>query len=297
MRKKIKIISIVVIIVIGLAGYIVSKHILPYSIIKPPRVSEKIVPSDLDLISTDINVFVDDSINIKGYWIKSDSIPAKSLIILVHGVGGCKEHFLNLSKSLSKIGVESVLIDNRAHGQSGGQYCTFGYNEKKDIANVIDFIKSKNDSIPIGIWGNSMGGAIAIQALEFDNRIKFGIIESTFTDLNQIVYDYQKSFSYNIGLKPICNIALNEAGKIAKFNPDSVSPISSVKNIEQPILIAHGEQDENIKFEYGKLLFDNLKSKNKKFIPVKNGGHYNLGKTGGKEYLKAIENFILDNSI
>jgi len=295
MKKRIKVVFILIILFI-IGGIIVSKYVLPYAIIQPPRVSEKIVPSDIGIKSLDINIIVEDSINLKGYWIKNETITAKSILILVHGIGGCKEHFLPLAKKLTAIGVESILMDSRAHGESGGNYCTYGFKEKKDISKVVDFIKTKNDSIAIGIWGNSMGGAIAIQALELDKRIEFGIIESTFTDLKQIVYDYQKNYTYGIGFRPFCSIALNEAGKIAGFSPNEVSPISSVRNIEQPILIAHGEADKNIKFDYGKLLFENLKSTDKKFIPVKGAGHFNLGVVGGEKYTQAIEKFILKNS-
>jgi len=296
MKKKIKYSLLILFILIGIGSVLISKYILSYAIIQPPRVSENIQPSDLNLKSIDINVITKDSIKIRGYWIKSDSINLKSIIVFVHGIGGCKEHFLNLSKKLSEIGIESILIDSRAHGKSGGKFCTYGYKEKVDISTVIDFVKKKNNTIPIGIWGNSMGGAIAIQALEYDKRIEFGIIESTFTSLEEIVYDYQKSNSYGIGLKPLCNIALNEAGKLAEFNPDLVSPITSVKQIEQPILIAHGDKDKNIKFEYGKLLFENLKSKDKKFITIKNGGHFDLSQKGGDKYKKNIMDFLIKHS-
>lgn len=296
MKRKIKYLLLFLLIFIGTGSVLVSKYFLPYAIIQPPRVTEKKQPSDLNLKSIDINVITKDSVEIKGYWIKSNSSSPKSAIIFVHGIGGCKEHFLNLSKNLTQIGIESILIDSRAHGESGGKFCTYGYKEKLDISSVIDFVKEKNDSIPIGIWGNSMGGAIAIQALEHDKRIEFGIIESTFTNLDRIVNDYQKSYTYGINLKPLCNIALEEAGKIADFKPSLVSPLSSVKQIEQPILIAHGEKDENIKFEYGKLLFENLKSTNKKFVAVKNGGHFNLSQKGGDEYKKHITNFLINYS-
>lgn len=262
LKKKIKYTACLLPIILVIASLLISKYVLPYAIIQPPRVSGNISPSDLKLKSDKITILTKDTIEIKAYWIGSNLKPSKSVVIFVHGVGGCKEHFLNLSKNLANIGIESILIDSRAHGESGGQFCTYGYKEKSDIAQVVDFIKEKNDSIPIGIWGNSMGGAIAIQALEFDSRIEFGIIESTFTKLEKIVYDYQKLHAFGIGLKPLCNIALNEAGRLANFNPDDVSPISSVKTIEQPIIIAHGKKDENIKFEYGKLLFENLKIKN-----------------------------------
>lgn len=296
MKKKIISIILTLFIITGIGSFLISKYVLPYAIIQPPRVTEKIIPLDLNLESTPINVTTKDSIKIKGYWIKSDSINAKSAIIFVHGIGGCKEHFLNLSKNLSQMGIESILIDSRAHGKSGGEFCTYGYKEKSDISSVIDFIKEKNDTIPIGIWGNSMGGAIAIQALEYEQRIEFGIIESTFTSLEEIVYDYQKSYTYGIGLKPLCNLSLNEAGKLADFNPDLVSPITSVKNIKQPILIAHGTKDKNIKFEYGKMLFENLKSIDKEFIAIENGGHFDLSEKGGDKYQNSITQFLINHS-
>ena len=64
-------------------------------------------------------------------------------MILVHGIGGCKESFLSLANRLANQGIASVLFDNRAHGQSGGQYSTYGFYEKKDISRIIDILKSK----------------------------------------------------------------------------------------------------------------------------------------------------------
>jgi len=83
-------------------------------------------------------------------------------------------------------------------------YSTYGYHEKNDISLIIDEIKKKQPNTKLGIWGNSLGGAIALQAIEKDKRLEFRIIESTFTDLNQIVYDYQKRFSYGVGLECVC---------------------------------------------------------------------------------------------
>lgn len=294
--KKIFLTTLILLIIIVIASIALAKHVLPYAIIQPPRVSVPITPTDLNLNYTDHKIITQDSLKLNAYWIKSDSISPKSIIIFAHGIGGCKEHFLKTSKELTKLGIASVLVDSRAHGKSEGQFCTYGYKEKDDISKVVDFIKAKNDSIPIGIWGNSMGGAIVLQALEYDKRINFGIIESTFTNLKQIVYDYQKSFTYGIGFKLLCNIALEEAGRLAQFNPDLVAPISSVKQIQQPILIAHGEKDKRIKFSYGKQLYDSLLTTKKIFLPIKNGGHFNLGIQGGETYKNAIKNFITQYS-
>jgi len=296
MRKRIVYIALFLIFILVITSYFVAKHVLPYAIIQPPRVSENISSSDLNIKSSSISIITNDSIQLKGYWIKNDAIPPKSIIIFAHGIGGCKEHFLNLSKHLLNMGIESVLIDSRAHGKSSGQYTTYGFKEKKDIAQVVDFIKKENNTTPIGIWGNSMGGAIAIQSLAYDPRIQFGIIESTFTDLRTILYDYQKAVTLGILFKPLCNIALNEAGKIADFDPHLVSPITDVQQITQPILMAHGKKDKKIKFSYGKALFKKLQTTDKQFITVENGGHFDLAEKGGETYQKAIRDFLIRHS-
>ena len=277
---------------IGAIGFIGIHNIAPYAIIQPPRIHENINPKDLGLNGEALNIQVEDSINLKGYWIKSRQDTAKGLIILIHGIGGCKEHFLGLASNLANEGIESIVFDGRAHGESGGEFCTYGFYEKQDISKIIDFIKSKNSTIKIGIWGNSLGGAIAIQALEFDKRIEFGIIESTFTDLSQIVFDYKKRLFKGVGIRSLSNYVLQRAGKIGNFNAEKVKPIESVKNINQPIFIAHGDADKNISFKYGQMLFDKLKSKDKQFVLVKGGGHFGLFKQGGKVYENKIMDFI-----
>ncbi|PTX58762.1 hypothetical protein C8N46_11270 [Kordia periserrulae] len=295
MKKKLLKISIVLLFIVGVAGYILTIHVAPYAIIQPQKIHLDITPKQLGLQSEQLNITTKDSILLKGYQIKPKMKPV-AVMILIHGIGGCKEHFLNLAGKLTNYGIASVLFDGRAHGESGGQYCTYGFYEKQDISAIVDEIKKRNPTLKIGIWGNSLGGAIAIQALEFDKRIQFGIIESTFTELNQIVYDYKKKMLGGFGLRFISDAALSEAGKIANFNPDEVKPIRSVQNIQQPILFAHGNQDENINYTYGKALYENAASAEKEFVLVEGAGHFNVGEKGGSAYQEKWLHFILEQS-
>ena len=49
-------------------------------------------------------------------------------------------NFIDLSTFLSENGFNSVALDLRAHGESEGQLCSFGVNEKKDIQKLIDYL-------------------------------------------------------------------------------------------------------------------------------------------------------------
>ena len=275
-------------------GFIGIYFIAPYAILQPPRTSLSIDFESLDLKGKKIQIDNGTSI-LKGYQIDTKRDSVRGSMILIHGIGGCKEHFIGLAEKLGTMGISSFLFDLRGHGESEEKYLTFGFKEKKDFAKVVDFIKNENPELPIGIWGNSLGGAVAIQTLEYDEQIDFGVIESTFHDLNQIVFDYKKRILKGFGIRFVSDFGLKRAGEIGGFDPQKIKPIESVKNIEQPVLIAHGTADKNISFEYGKLLFENLKSKEKVFVPVEGGGHEGLFRTGGEAYGKAILDFIESN--
>ena len=292
MKKKALKISLILLFIIGIVGYILTIHVAPYAIIQPQKINLDSTPKQLGLHSEKLTITTKDSIALNGYYIYPKTQQTEGVMILIHGIGGCKEHFLNLAGNLATHGIASVVLDGRAHGESGGKYCSYGFHEKRDIAAIVDELKKRNPSLKVGIWGNSLGGAIAIQALEFDKRIEFGIIESTFADLDQIVYDYKKKMLGGFGLRFISNAALNEAGRIANYNPDVVKPILSVQNIQQPIIIAHGDLDENIDYSYGKKLYENTASAEKEFILVKGAGHFDVGEKGGAEYQKKLLNFI-----
>lgn len=305
LKKRLKYMGVFLTLLLGTSIYIVTDHIAPYAIVMPYRVDVQkqyeqgrfpkgIHPKDYGLNYESVEIPSNDSILLKGYWVHPASGTSKGTLILHHGIGGCKEHYLGLSQKLAERGISCLLFDARAHGKSSGKYCTYGYYEKYDVKAVVDYLKARNSEERIGIWGNSMGGAIALQAMEIDKRIQFGIIESTFAEMRAIVSDYQKRF-FGFRFPFVSNRALDNAGKIAHFEPDSVLPIKSVTNIDQPILMNHGNADKKIALAYGEALFQNLSSKDKEFHIIEGGGHENLFEMGGSVYLDTILQFLHDH--
>ena len=280
------------IVLIVVLDFIAIHFIAPRFILKPVKVNGDITPNHFGLAFESLNVEVEPSLHLKGYWTQSKTDTVRGIIIFAHGVGGCKETYIGIAAKLAEKGIETILVDSRAHGQSEGEFCTYGFYEREDISRIIDFIQTKRPDTPIGIWGSSMGGAIALMALAKDKRLHFGLIQSTFTDLHQIVLDYKKRLLGGFGSQFMVNYALKRAGQIANFNPDEVRPIAAVKNIEQPIIIAHGDADENISYYYGQQLYDHLKAIDKEFYLVKNGGHLGLWDAGGPTFETKMMGFI-----
>ena len=212
-------------------------------------------------------------------------------MVLLHGIGSCKEANLGFSRILSDNGFNVIIYDQRAHGKSGGQYCTFGFYEKEDVSKFVDIAVAKYLDLPVGIHGASLGGAVALQALEHDKRLKFGIIESTFNTLENVVIEYGRGY-FKFRSRWLAQRVLTKSADIARFKPFDIKPIESCRNIEQPILMVHGDMDEKIPMEFNKENFVALKSTDKEFYEVKGAGHNNVGEIGGDAYLKKMMTFL-----
>ena len=124
-----------------------------------------------------------------------------------------------------------------------------------------------------------------------DNRIQFGVIESTFSRFTTITHDY---VNYHTGFNfaPLTDYLLYRAGKLAQFNPEDAAPYKYCKNIDQPILIVHGDEDKRIDIRYGKENFAQIKSNHKQFITIKGAHHLKCMEKGRERIQKHFTNFF-----
>ncbi|MBC8756736.1 hypothetical protein H2O64_18830 [Kordia sp. YSTF-M3] len=90
MKKKLLYVFLIFALLIGIAGYILTIHVLPYAIVQPQKINLALTPQKLGLQGEKLTVNVEDSISLKGYYIQSNTSETKGIIILIHGVGGCK---------------------------------------------------------------------------------------------------------------------------------------------------------------------------------------------------------------
>lgn len=215
-----------------------------------------------------------------------------STMLLLHGIRSNKENLSHLAYRLAQKGYSTVAVDLRAHGYSGGTHCTFGVKERKDISAVIDHLEDQEMiKGSLGIFGQSLGGAIAIQSLAIDDRLKYGIILSAFSTFRSITDDY---FRFNLGFsyKWLSNYLVDRAGAIAGFDPDDASPLEYCKLINQPVLMAHGLEDRRITIEYGKENFKNLADAQSEFLTIENANHLDVWQVGGELFLEKILAFL-----
>jgi len=260
---------------------------------KPEFYSQRfdfIHPSQMELSYFERTLTTRDGYMLK-YWVLDDQNHDKkrNIVIYLHGITDSKVSGLHYASELTRLCSKFYLIDMRRHGDSEGEYCTYGYHEKHDVVALIDSIKQEYPDTEVTLLGVSMGAAIAIQTAAMDKRVSRVIAVAPFYDLHSIVLDHQIR---RIGIKSklLLRLVLRRAEKIANFKAADVSPANDIGKIKVPILIIRGENDKTVKRIYPERLRE--LSMNAELVTVPGAGHVDVLEKGGKEYLEKLSNFL-----
>jgi pimeloyl-ACP methyl ester carboxylesterase len=144
-------------------------------------------------------------------------------------------------------GFDVVAYDSRAHGNSGGEACTYGFHEKEDLRRVLDTVASG----PIVLVGGSLGGAVALQLAASDRRISAVVAAESFSDFRTVARE-RAPFFFTAG-------SIQRAFEIAErdghFDLDAVSPASAAREIAAPVLLVHGAEDTDTKPDHARRIF------------------------------------------
>ena len=116
-------------------------------------------PADYGLAYEDVSIESADGAVLRGWYIRSRNGAA---VVLAHGIGGNRMAVLEQGAFLAQEGYGALLLDLRAHGESGGDAVTFG---GEDIRAAVEWLESQPDvGGKIGAAGYSLGGLQALQA-------------------------------------------------------------------------------------------------------------------------------------
>lgn len=256
------------------------------------KLNHPVKPEDIKADYELFNLNIEENLNLKGWIINSEKNPTGTIVYL-HGVGDCKIAGLPFAKYLSLNGYRVVLYDSRSHGESDGKFCTYGFYEKHDLVKVINFLQDKYKITEVGIFGTSMGAAVALQTAAIEKRIKAVISENSFSTLRKIFDDYQKRI-IKIPFHYLRNLVITHSEFIAHFKAREVSPLEAVKKITAPILFVVSKMDKHINYKYTLQLYEAATGKKELYI-IENASHIDAWDVGGEDYHKKVFEFFREN--
>jgi hypothetical protein len=171
-------------------------------------------------------------------------------VLLFHGVADNRVGTIGQSEILLRAGYSVVMMDQRAHGESGGSMATYGWLERDDSRAVVNALVSTEHPVHIFALGESMGAGIALQSAGFDPRIEAVVAEAPFASLREASYDYAGLQEYPLLGKtlfaPGAWVMLYRGGKLAGFSASGVSPEQAVAARNFPVLLICDEADTTL---------------------------------------------------
>jgi pimeloyl-ACP methyl ester carboxylesterase len=208
-------------------------------------------------------VFAGADVRLSG-WRCDASGPKRGTIVLLHGVADNRTTATGITERFNARGFDVVAYDSRAHGESDGNACTYGFFEKQDLRRVLDTIDPRG----IVLVGTSLGAAVALQEAAEDPRVTAVVAAETFSDLRIIAAERAPFFF----TKGIIAKALRLAEQQGHFVVDDVSPRAAASRITAPVLLIHGAKDRETALEHSRRVFEALNGP-KRFIIVPEAGH------------------------
>ncbi len=168
-------------------------------------------------------------------WTCEGRSPRRGTLVYLHGVADNRASSLGIIRRFAALGFDVIAYDSRAHGDSGGDACTYGYFEKDDLRRVLDSLAPG----PIVLVGNSLGASVALQEAANDSRVKAIVAISPFSDLRTIATERAPV----VFVPGIIDLAFGRAEADGHFQVDAVSPVAAARSIAAPVLLVHGEKD------------------------------------------------------
>jgi len=278
--------NLIIIFLVIIAFIILFSFLTFLMSIKPGKWPIEFTPESFNLKYEDVDFETSDGLKLKGWFIPSNK--SNNTIIVMHGYPTNKADVLPFSMFLLKK-FNVFLFDFRSFGESQGSYTTAGFKEVNDLDAAVKYLKSRKDVKNIGALGFSLGGSVAI--MNENKDIKAIVADSAYSNLNNMIEVMYKNFYF---LKyPF--VQLTRIYSKIFFNVDTkdVSPETSIKNINKPVLIIHGKKDSQIPVNEAIILHN--ANKDTILWIVENADHGATYALNKEEYEKRVLDFFEKN--
>jgi len=241
----------------------------------------------------EIEIFTVDGLKLKGYYLEAMSLTNKT-VILAHGYSGqAKEMAIYAKYYYEQLGYNVLMPDARGHGESDGDYIGFGWPERKDYLQWIEYlIRVTGKDIQIVLHGVSMGGATVLMTSgeELPPNVKAAISDCGYTSADA-VFAHQLKALYNLPKFPLLYTTSLVAKIRAGYFLGEASALEQVKKSNIPTLFIHGDNDDFVPSKMVYELYDACTAP-KELLVAENAGHTESYKVNMAVYEAKISSFL-----
>ncbi|SMG51159.1 alpha/beta hydrolase [Paenibacillus aquistagni] len=231
-----------------------------------------------------------DRLNLHGHYM--EYFPASNRIaLIVHGYTAALPWSCQFAAMFKQKGFNVLLVDQRRHGRSDGQYTTFGFHEKYDIQAWVDWIVArKGEDCMIGLHGQSLGGGTVLEYAAIHRpQVRFIIADCPYSDLTKLMR--HQLAKYYLPPWPTMRLMDKLLEKHAGFRMADIRPIKNMKQCKLPVLFIHGKDDVFVPTWMSEELYA-AKSSPSALLLVDHAAHAVSYCVDPKRYEAAVHQFI-----
>ena len=202
-----------------------------------------------------------DGLTLVAHWLPAED--AKRTVIFCHGWRGNWNGDLSpFARWLHDNGCHVLSIEERAQGQSEGDYITMGIRERQDLVDWVRWYRTQGlPEAPLYVMGISMGASTVLLAspLLTEEGISGLIADCGYT----VPYDEFKALGWNyfhVPEFPVLKLLNHKFHKKTGLDLRSVSTLEALEKNKLPILFAHGKADSVVPLAMGQANYEACKT-------------------------------------
>jgi len=237
-------------------------------------------------------VYSKDGKRLHGIFVPHEN--ARGTLVFFHGYRSSYAiDFAGAMRFYHERGLNLLICEQRAHGESQGLFLTFGAKERYDVQSWTNYLGSVfGEDHPVILTGLSMGATTVLMASSLDHMVDVrGIIaDCGFTSPEAICRHVAKNRMHlpeklvvpvlNLLTRLVCGFRLNEC-----------STVQAVQNTKYPIFFIHGRSDDFVPCEMTEETFAACKGE-KEVLYVEGAGHGLSFVVAPQEYAQRLTAFL-----
>jgi alpha-beta hydrolase superfamily lysophospholipase len=185
-----------------------------------------------------------------------------------------------------------LVVDPRAHGKSGGEFNTVGFEESRDD---IAWVKHLRDAHGVeqvvfhGICIGAAGGMLALTSEDCPDTVCGMVTEGMFPNFGESMKNHLIERK-----KPVKTFypLINAWMKHYTGHSMNKGPIDVIHKMDIPLLMLHSREDRYSTPEYAQRLFDLAGTSDKRLVWFPVGRHSMLRITDTERYDTAVKEFV-----
>ena len=170
-------------------------------------------------------------------------MPNAPSVVVLHGWGANVEIMLPVAQPLYDAGMNVLLIDARNHGQSPWDGYSAMPKFAEDAGAAVDWLHANTETTKVALLGHSVGAAAVLLEASRRKDIAAVISIASFAHPEWLMQRWLQGLRMPSGL---VKLVLRYIEVLIGFKFDDISPIQTIKGVTGPVLLVHGDEDEDV---------------------------------------------------